>query len=115
MKKFPNVQSALVAAVGLVVGLGLDHVVGGRPFKIMVLAIGLSFCFLFLFLPRTWTGDWKIMRAVSILSLIVLLLSLFDGSVIGCISWVSIGFWGMIFVYSFYRWWVLRSAKRRIL
>lgn len=115
MKKFPNMQSALVVAIGLIIGLGLDHVVGGRPFKFVVLVVGLSICGVLFFLPQMWTRSWKMMRALSVLSLIIFLLTFFDGFVIGRISWMTIGFWGTIFVHSSYQWWALRLTRRRVL
>lgn len=115
VKKFPNAQPAFVVALGLIVGLGLDHVVGDQPFKIMVLAIGLGICAILFFLPQIWTRDWKMMRVVSLVSLIILLLTFFDSFITGGISWMSVGFWGTIFVHSFYQWRALRVAKRRVL
>ena len=115
-KKFPNMQSALVVAIALIVGLGLDYFVGGQPFKFMILAVGLGICAVLFFLPhKIWTRDWKMMRVLSLLSLIFILLTLFDSFVTKQISWMSIGFWATIFVHSSYQWRVLRVAKRRIL
>ena len=113
MKWLQNRQQVLFIVLGVAIGLGLDYFVGGYPFKTVVLILGLGVSTLFFLLPHIWPKEWKVMRIVSISSLILLGLTWFDAFVVTEVSWVSVGLWSTLFIYSSYQWWILRALKRK--